>query len=98
VVTPPLVQFPQGDFIREEATLPVSDRQTQERPVWATVGKTRIAHLDPRCHHFANEVERAIPNQGPGKQANFAKNLKPVADTDNQFPISRLLHHTRHDR
>jgi hypothetical protein len=59
---PALVQFSQRHFIREKTTLSVSDGQTQKRPLRATVGKKRISHLDPRRRHFANEVERTVPN------------------------------------
>src|ERR1700731_975576 len=42
-------------------------------------------------------MQRPVPNQRAREQTNLAKNLEPIANADDQRPISRRVHHALHD-
>src|SRR4051812_29680770 len=55
------------------------------------VGEWRISRDGLYKDVFAPKLERPVPDQRPGKQTSFAKNLKPVANPKHRSPISREL-------
>ena len=73
------------------------DRHSQQRPLPTTVREKRIGHLDPRRHHVADKMQRPVPNQRARQQTDLAKNLEPVANTDDQRSASRRVYHALHD-
>ena len=74
------------------------NRQTQEGSLRATMRERRISDFYPGRHHFTDKMERAISNQGPGKQTDLAENLESVARPEHELTGACVADYCLHDR
>ena len=71
-----------GGVIREIATLAMSDRKAENGSCPCGIREWAVVAFDADVDVFANEVQSAISDERAREQARFAKNLKAVADAD----------------
>jgi hypothetical protein len=84
--------------ICEIATLAMSDGKVENGPCPCGIREWTVVALDADVNVFANKVQSTISDECAREQARFAKDLKAIANTDDDSAAGGKAPHRAHDR
>ncbi|SVD78883.1 uncharacterized protein METZ01_LOCUS431737, partial [marine metagenome] len=91
------LQFGQYRFIRPVIAFSMGNGQVNRRSQFTLV-KAFVRILDPEGLIKATKLDAVVPHQGTGKQTRFAKNLKPIAYSEDLAAFLHKFFQVDHDR
>ncbi|MEI9863640.1 MAG: hypothetical protein WDN00_03600 [Limisphaerales bacterium] len=77
-------------------TVPVGDRYAENFSRRNLAGKWRIRRCGLKENIFAMKLQIAVADERPGQQAGFGKDLKAVADAEDEAAVVGELFHGLH--
>src|SRR5580704_1518327 len=92
------LQISKRGLIAEITAPDMRDGHFQNLPARSREGKRRAHALHAHMHLLAKKSQSGIPNQRPGQKTSFAKNLKSIANAENQSAPTRKFLHRFHNR
>jgi hypothetical protein len=91
-------EFGECGFIAIVIAVAVGDGNFEDLAFLRGVGEGRIRFFNADLNVAADKAETGIAHHGAGQQAGFEKNLKTVADSENQAAAAREFRDGVHDR